>query len=170
MIEETRPPVRPCIKCGATERYWSKGRWAGCKRCHAASGRARFEKDPEKKRTQARAHYRRNRAELVAKQTERRFGKHRATVLASQRTAWLRMAYGLSREDYARMLAEQGGMCAICKATEPGGRSANFHIDHCHTTGKIRGLLCCRCNQGLGAFRDNVEILKAATEYLQERS
>jgi hypothetical protein len=62
------------------------------------------------------------------------------------------------------MLESQGGKCAICGATE----GYNFPaVDHCHSTGKIRGILCDRCNRGLGFFKDNVAILRAAADYLE---
>lgn len=71
--------------------------------------------------------------------------------------------YGITPEDYDRMLKEQGG-CAICGATEPGGRGKNFHVDHCHSTGRVRGLLCHHCNVGIGMLRENFE---DAAKYLK---
>lgn len=59
-------------------------------------------------------------------------------------------------------------VCDICQA-EPKAHKRHS-IDHCHTTGKIRGLLCDECNSGLGMFKDNVELLKLAKAYLNERS
>jgi hypothetical protein len=64
------------------------------------------------------------------------------------------------------MLAEQGGVCAICKGNEITGRGAYFHVDHNHETGAVRALLCPRCNQGLGLFREDRAVLAAAIEYL----
>lgn len=66
---------------------------------------------------------------------------------------------------YAEMLAEQGGVCAICRKVRPNGR--RLHVDHCHESGAVRGLLCYSCNTGLGAFRDNPDVMVAAIEYLQ---
>jgi hypothetical protein len=73
--------------------------------------------------------------------------------------------YGITLEDYDRLLALQNGRCAICPSTEPGGQG-RFHIDHNHETGKVRALLCHRCNTGLGLFSDNPEILIKAAQYL----
>lgn len=67
--------------------------------------------------------------------------------------------------DYDSLLALQGGACAICRTTNSGKRM--FHIDHCHTTGKVRGLLCSNCNVGIGNLRDNIDILKSAVAYLE---
>lgn len=73
--------------------------------------------------------------------------------------------YGLTRADFDRMVAEQGGRCMICRdpfAGEP-------HVDHEHATGVIRGLLCLFCNVGLGKFKDDPELLLTAAAYLIER-
>lgn len=77
--------------------------------------------------------------------------------------------YSISVEQYDRMLAEQSGHCAICNSVEPGGKGA-WHIDHDHATGKVRGLLCNRCNAGLGYFRDNMANLERAIAYLEVSS
>ena len=74
--------------------------------------------------------------------------------------------YGITSDQRDEMLEKQDFKCAICADTSPGGRGT-WHVDHCHTSGKVRGLLCYRCNQGLGYFRDNTEFLDKAKEYLK---
>ena len=74
--------------------------------------------------------------------------------------------YGKTLDDYNNMLASQNDCCAICKKNNAGGRSKKFNVDHCHTTGKVRGLLCVNCNRMLGHALDNPEVLKAGAEYL----
>ena len=64
------------------------------------------------------------------------------------------------------MLEIQGDACAICGTKDTGNRKA-FHVDHCHDTGKIRGLLCGNCNSGIGNLRDDINLLQRAIEYLQ---
>jgi len=59
----------------------------------------------------------------------------------------------------------QQNRCAICDASEPGGQG-DFHVDHDHATGKVRGLLCSRCNTSLGLYRDSPERLRRAADYL----
>ena len=76
--------------------------------------------------------------------------------------------YGITVDDYNSMLEEQGHRCAICKAESPDKRCVRFHVDHCHTTGKVRGLLCNNCNIGLGKFQDNPQFLIEAAKYLNE--
>jgi hypothetical protein len=71
--------------------------------------------------------------------------------------------YGIGAKDVDRLIAEQGGVCAIC------GRPAPEHVDHDHATGVVRGVLCFNCNGGLGQFRDAPEFLAAAIEYLRKR-
>lgn len=78
----------------------------------------------------------------------------------------LRKAYGITLSDYNAMLEAQGGVCAICKGTEGMQRDVQMAVDHCHATGKVRGILCSHCNRGLGFFKDNIESLKAAIKYL----
>lgn len=63
------------------------------------------------------------------------------------------------------MLARQNGRCAICNR-EPFGRWTTFYIDHDHTTGKVRGLLCQKCNAGIGLLMDSIPILFLAIRYL----
>lgn len=69
---------------------------------------------------------------------------------------------------YAELLAFQGGRCAICCSKEPGGRGERFHNDHRHGTTEVRGLLCNKCNIGLGYFNDDPESLDLAALYLRK--
>lgn len=75
----------------------------------------------------------------------------------------IKKEYGLSRDDFNNLVNEQNGMCAIC-GTDLA--DANAHIDHCHGTGVVRGILCGRCNQALGLFKDSISSLKSAIAYL----
>jgi recombination endonuclease VII len=72
-------------------------------------------------------------------------------------------------EEYDALLAKQEGRCAICRSANPGGPAANnrFYGDHCHSTGKPRGLLCLSCNIVLGAFKDAPSRFIAAADYLR---
>jgi hypothetical protein len=75
----------------------------------------------------------------------------------------VRQKYGLSKEKYEELLVLQGGRCAICDEVPP----KRLRVDHCHRTGKVRGLLCDLCNSGIGKLRDDPERLTRAVEYLQ---
>jgi hypothetical protein len=81
----------------------------------------------------------------------------------------MKTRYGLAYEDYLAMLNGQDGVCAICHQHETY-EGLDLSIDHDHSTGKVRGLLCQSCNTGLGKFRDSVELLERAKLYLIERS
>lgn len=73
-------------------------------------------------------------------------------------------AYGLSAEEHGALLSSQNGCCAICRSAP---RNKPLYVDHDHRTGKARGLLCNRCNTGLGAFSDTADGLKKALSYLE---
>ena len=74
--------------------------------------------------------------------------------------------YGLELSELERMTAEQGGTCAICRDAFPANPK-HCHVDHCHDTGKVRGLLCILCNLMLGKARDRPDVLIRAAEYLR---
>ena len=77
----------------------------------------------------------------------------------------VRIKYDLSSEEYTRLVLAQNGVCAVCGKTTPGQR--NLDVDHDHTTGEIRGLLCRKCNTALGLFQENSLITDKATVYLR---
>lgn len=92
------------------------------------------------------------------------------TKLDSRKTL-LKCKYGLSLEDYDNLLLIQNGVCAICGCKETSisnkkGGVDSLRVDHCHTTGKVRGLLCSKCNFGIGNFKDSLQLLISATSYI----
>jgi hypothetical protein len=90
---------------------------------------------------------------------------------AGYASAYLQRTYGITVNDYKDMLKEQDSSCKIC-GKEGWVMTTNHKmrlvVDHCHTTGKVRGLLCHKCNQGLGLFQDSVENLTTAASYIQQ--
>lgn len=79
--------------------------------------------------------------------------------------------YGLTLAEYDRLLVAQDGKCAICgnaETTKLHSKIRVLAVDHCHNTGKIRGLLCGSCNKGLGSFRDDPKLLQKARGYLEK--
>ena len=80
---------------------------------------------------------------------------------ARSRAVHLMRTYKLTQGDIDRMVEEQGGVCGIC------GEGLPEHVDHCHETGAVRGILCFNCNGGLGQFKDRVDILRKAITYLE---
>lgn len=95
---------------------------------------------------------------------------HREAYRPVYRDKHLQRTFGITLADYDAMLADQGGKCAICRGDQTATRWGNgtpFHVDHCHDTGKVRGLLCAECNTGLGKFKDSVVTLIRAAEYVR---
>jgi Recombination endonuclease VII len=85
----------------------------------------------------------------------------------------LRRTFGISLDDYKRMLATQNGVCAICGNGETSTRNGKIKwlaVDHDSHTGRIRGLLCERCNTGIGKMRHSIDILEQAMQYLRKTS
>lgn len=87
------------------------------------------------------------------------------------RIAYLRQTYGLTPDDYQGLYDAQEGRCGVCGSfmeLYSGNISKTAHVDHNHDTGNVRGLLCNGCNRGLGYFKDDTELLRAAIQYLGE--
>ena len=81
-----------------------------------------------------------------------------------------KLLYDLSAKQFSAMITAQNGQCAICKCVPSNKpKSGGLHVDHCHSTGKVRGLLCYYCNTGLGQFKDDPDRLRRAIEYLNTR-
>lgn len=101
----------------------------------------------------------------LARRKERRLSDHGKSLNRERKNA-LKRKFGISPEDYDAMYDAQEGVCAICHREEasPNRRLA---VDHCHTTGKIRGLLCWPCNAALGKFQDDPERLRSAAVYIE---
>jgi hypothetical protein len=100
-----------------------------------------------------------------ARESARRRAYHRAhkhEISVRRQGGHLKRRYGISRADYAALLARQGGVCAICG--KPPEKT--LCVDHCHSTGRIRGLLCRKCNFGLGCYAEDQAAMIAALAYL----
>lgn len=85
----------------------------------------------------------------------------------------MRMRYSMTLEDREALLASQGGRCAMsfCRREirfKEGSMADGAHIDHCHKTGRVRGVLCAKCNMSLGFYKDDPERLRAAAAYLEK--
>jgi hypothetical protein len=127
----------------------------------------------EKNKARTRDYVRRwqteNREHRVAYQREyyaARVQNDPEAVRAQHHREWLANRYRLTTAQFDALIEAQGNACAICGAHPPKGR--RLHIDHDHETGAVRGLLCSRCNQGVGFFRDIPELLVRAAGYLRK--
>lgn len=105
-------------------------------------------------------------------QRNRTPGPHGRTIGADgsrreyDRRRQLHKRYGITLEAYDTMLSSQGGGCALCGATSPGP-VAFFHVDHNHSTGAVRGLLCHLCNLGIGCLQDDPRLIERAARYVR---
>lgn len=79
---------------------------------------------------------------------------------------FIKKTYDFSWEQYEEMFDKQGGKCSICESKISSSRTSRLYVDHCHTTLKVRGLLCSSCNNGLGLFKDSPKLLQRAINYL----
>lgn len=138
----------------------------GCKICHAlTAGRARAS-NREKANEWARED-RKNNPEKYREQSQRYKKKSWQKISVSESLRKL----GLTNEQYASIRAEQDGKCAICGLEETAksrnGGLRRLAIDHCHEKLKVRGLLCHNCNIAIGSFKDDINLLQKAIEYLK---
>ena len=128
-------------------------------------------------RARRRKHARRHREEERARSAEYQ-RENREALLARQRAHDFRVRlermYGLTRAKYIEMLQQQGGLCAICKMPERrryrNGALYAMSVDHNHSTGRVRSLLCGRCNSLLGQSNDRPWVLRAAATYLESHA
>ncbi len=92
----------------------------------------------------------------------------------SHRSARLKSKFGITLDEYRDMEEQQEACCKICgkhkskNSVTKSGQVMELAVDHCHETGKVRGLLCTNCNRGLGRFKDNPEFLRNAADYLEQ--
>lgn len=80
--------------------------------------------------------------------------------------ARLMSAFGMSLDQFNAMMELQGNACAICGYSDMSNPKVFHHVDHCHSTGKVRGILCTNCNTALGKFKDDTSLLYSAISYL----
>lgn len=182
---------KACNRCLAVKpldsfhvlRRSADGRMGVCKECRSEKGRIDREVSPErylaaaerqrerraKDPDSARKSREQGRAWRAANPEKQRARNERAKARRvndpdKNRANWL-SHYGLTPDGYERLVESQGGVCAICK--QPCKRYARLPIDHDHQTGRLRGLLCDRCNRALGLFDDDADIVEAAVAYLE---
>lgn len=167
-----------CNKCGepkpCTEEFFrphghAKGFRGACRECEAKDRRDAYAKNPERHIQAAKKWCRENRERHNATKrnwVRHNLEKHNATRRKSQ--------YGITDSEFQNLFETQKGKCAICGFQFPGqntgDRNSSPHVDHCHTTGKVRGLLCGQCNKGIGALKDSLELVESAVYYLQKNS
>ena len=153
-----------CVACGAPIDNNSTGRGAirtkycskSCCKSHAHTTESY--KDYKKKYD---VEYRKKHKDKINKR--RREAEYTPIRAYQKKISGLKSKFGLSETEYLSMLDEQKGLCLVC-----GDSLDNLAVDHCHTTGRVRGLLCKNCNSAIGLLREDVDILENAIIYLKE--
>ena len=147
---------RNCIVCGTQFQPYRANGFTCSREC--------YRRTPAWQEAQQRSD---KRPERRARKNELRRGKP-ITAATNRRNQMRR--YGVTPERHDQMLAQQQGLCAICgNPPDPNGvrAASRLHIDHDHVTDKVRALLCNNCNNGIGRFRDDPALLRAAAEYIE---
>ena len=114
--------------------------------------------------TYTKNHKKYKRSEAGKVSAKRYAKKHTERIKLYKRNYRLLKTYGITLEDYDVLYEKQNGVCAICGLPEI---TLRLQVDHCHATGKIRGLLCLYCNNVIGKANDDTVILKKAIKYLE---
>jgi hypothetical protein len=150
-----------------------------CRECKLIRNRAWSEQNKDRKRLNYEKHYEKNKSQINAnsrlyyksnkdkiKQQQKQYNENNKEHLARQdKIYFLKRRYNLTIEELQTLYEKQNHKCAICHQTELDlGRKLN--VDHCHKTGKVRGLLCGSCNRALGLLQDRAEICLSAANYL----
>lgn len=133
--------------------------------------RVQRQKDPERHREAVRRWRSANREKSRAASRAWRLADP-VKARAMDRRQRLNRKYGLTVADYERMCAERDGKCDLCRRA-PAGRghqAGRLVVDHCHATGRVRGLLCFHCNTAVGKLRDDPALCEAAAAYLRRHA
>lgn len=152
------PRTGTCTVCGG-QFDWPKVKGRIPTRCRSCN----LKRNADRQRAWREAHPERSK-EIASKG----YWKRRDTpgYLQRKREDAARRAYGIEPGDFDRLARKQGGVCAICKGG-PNGPGSRLHIDHCHESKRVRGLLCGRCNTLIGLAHEDVDVLRAAIRYLK---
>lgn len=144
------------------------GNRSSCKPCNNKQAREWAANNKDKIRQRSKERYKENPLkQKVAQEKWRRDNPEQYSKI--QRNTKLKLNYGIDLEEYDRMLDRQEGKCLICSGTDSNSTNTdNLYVDHCHKTNKVRGLLCSHCNSGLGMFKDSIESLERAIQYIKD--
>ena len=153
---------KPCLNGHLNKRRTSDGK---CLSCDSEYQKRKRRNRPEYVSRMRKAYYERTREHQLEL---RRINYAKPEVKAAKRNKDLIKNYGINTDEYELMLESQNNVCAICKGPQTNTRTNYFDVDHCHKTGKVRGLLCTNCNQGIGKFKDNKELMLHAYNYLED--
>ena len=171
--------MKQCTKClqykNQKDFYRDKkaldGLTHNCKECLKYYSRKWARENPEKNCKQS-IKWAKNNRDKINKYTKKYRKIKRREINTWQRRYYLKKRYGLTLEIYESMLKKQNEKCLICKKKEQSidkryNKQRNLAIDHDRLTGKVRGLLCTKCNTAIGSLDHNTKLLKSAIKYLE---
>lgn len=141
-----------------------------CKICHRAAASAWQKNNRQRYRKRQNEWASRNRErcrEARRRSYKKMTAEQKAKKYAAAEKRRIKNLYGLTWEDYNRLLEQQGGVCNICRIPGRTGRWDKLVVDHCHTTGAVRGLLCSGCNVAIAALGDSVEGVERALQHVR---
>ena len=141
------------------------GLFCKCKTCLSSYLKGYYGEHKEGHLEKGKAYYSKNKNTLFVKQKEH-YIKNRVELNKRQTIYNRKKRYGVSEEEYKTMFLKQNGNCLGCGTNQSKLKKA-LHVDHCHITGKVRGLLCATCNLALGYAKDNEQILLNLIKYLK---
>ena len=152
---------RSCVITGKIKRRLKREIWRDIMKTNDLKDVDNIEK--------TRLYYQKNKDKIIArtkKWAENNKDKVKDNKDKNQKWSSLKRKYGLSKNDYLSLLLTQNYRCKICNNILDNG--SKTHVDHDHETGKVRGILCSKCNVGLGNFKDSIQNLYNAIQYLQQ--
>lgn len=155
-----------CAKCGeplkVSTSNANRGKVVSCPKCRQ---REWYEKNKERVKNESRAYYERTAARRRAISRQNYHALSIAEKKRINRKNALRQKYGITLEQYERMLQEQKGMCFLCGQKPSGARPLS--VDHCHREKRVRKLLCELCNRSLGVIERDPSWVDRALQYLK---
>jgi hypothetical protein len=147
---------------------------------YAVYQKTNYEKKKEEIRMQQKSYYQRNKEKVKAaakqyalsnkEKIREREKARRARNPSAYHAYFVKRKYGITIEQYNQMLADQKGICATPNCMNDGSedkRRRRLFVDHCHTTGKVRGLLCCTCNRVLGMLKESPPLIRGLADYIE---
>jgi len=169
-----------CNKCGEAKprtefhKHYGKER-AACKICHGKDSLEWAQKNKLKTRDRRRAYARKWASEnpdKIKSYAEKHTWANRTPEAKARKSEYakkrhLERKYGITQADWDAMYAAQGGVCAICKVPGRVGKHGKLAVDHCHSTGRVRGLLCTPCNVSIGILGETPEQWEVVLKYLR---
>jgi hypothetical protein len=150
-----------CLRKSGSERWVTKEQFEELRIKGNQSCKRYAIKNPDKIYQRNKRYYENNREREI----ERAKLQYRENPELS-REKLLKRRFGITFKKYDEMLKSQNGVCAICQSSCRSGK--NLSVDHCHKTGKVRGLLCVDCNLGIANLKESQEIFKKAAEYVEK--